>query len=62
MAVCIRGALVGITYDVTESRSLVKGIIDRDCKVAGLIESNRDQGTVSGTFPLTARTTAACTI
>ena len=52
MAVCIRGALVGITYDVTESRSLVKGIIDRDCKVAGLIESNRDQGTVSGTLSI----------
>lgn len=52
MAVCIRGALVGITYDVTEDRSLVKGIIDRSCEVAGLIESNRDQGTVSGTLSI----------
>ncbi len=52
MVVCIRGALVGITYDVTENRSLVKGIIDRECEVAGLIESNRDQGTVSGTLSI----------
>lgn len=52
MAVCIRGALVGITYDVTENRALVKGIIDRNCEVAGLIESNRDQGTVSGTLSI----------
>ncbi|MGI6695876.1 MAG: rod shape-determining protein MreC [Christensenellales bacterium] len=52
MAVCIPGAMVGITYDVTESRSLVKGIIDRDCQVAGIIESNRDEGTVSGTLSI----------
>lgn len=52
MAVCIPGALVGITYDVTENRSLVKGIIDRDCQVAGIIESNRDEGTVSGTLSI----------
>ena len=52
MAVCVRGALVGITYDVKENRSLVKAIIDRDCAVAGLIESNRDEGTVSGTLQI----------
>jgi len=57
MAVCIRGALVGITYDVTEDRSLVKGIIDRSCEVAGLIESNRDQGTVSGTLSIDGKNT-----
>lgn len=52
MAVVVPGALIGYTYDVTKDRALVKGIVDKSCSIAGLIESNRDQGTVSGTLSI----------
>lgn len=52
MAVVYPGGLVGITYDVLENSAKVRGIIDTGCAVAGLIESNRDQGTVSGTLAI----------
>lgn len=50
MAVVYPGALVGITYDVMASSCKVKGIIDTNCSIPALIESNRDQGTVRGTL------------
>lgn len=52
MAVVVPGALVGITYDTLESSTKVKGIIDTDCSVAAVIQSNRDPGTVSGTLAI----------
>lgn len=55
MAVVVPGALVGYTYDVQANRSLVKCIIDTDCSISGLIESSRDQGTVSGTLALNGK-------
>ncbi len=50
MAVTMDGALVGYTYDVTASKSLVRTIIDSEASIAGLISSTRDQGTVRGTL------------
>ena len=50
MAVIDAGGLVGYTYNVKETTCSVKTIIDSDCKVAALLESTRDQGTVSGTM------------
>ena len=52
MAVVIPGALVGITFDTLESTTKVRGIIDTNCSVAAVIESNRDPGTVSGTMAI----------
>ena len=52
MAVVVPGALVGITYDTKENSTLVKAIIDSDCSIAAIIESNRDPGTVSGTLAI----------
>lgn len=50
MAVTMDGALVGYTYDVTATKSLVRTIIDSEASIAGLISSTRDQGTVRGTL------------
>ncbi len=50
MAVTMDGALVGYTYNVTASKSLVRTIIDSEASIAGLISSTRDQGTVRGTL------------
>ncbi len=50
MAVTMDGALVGYTYDVTSTKSLVRTIIDSEASIAGLISSTRDQGTVRGTL------------
>lgn len=52
MAVVVPGSLVGITYDTMPDSTKVKGIIDTECAVAALIESNRDPGTVSGTLAI----------
>lgn len=52
MAVVVPGALVGITYDTQTNSTKVRGIIDTQCAVAALIESNRDPGTVSGTLAI----------
>ena len=52
MAVVVPGALVGITFDTLESTTKVRGIIDTNCSVAAVIESNRDPGTVSGTLAI----------
>ncbi len=52
MAVVVPGALVGITYDTKLDSTLVKGIIDTDCSIPAVIESNRDPGTVSGTLAI----------
>ena len=52
MAVVVPGALVGITFDTLETTTKVRGIIDTNCAVAAIIESNRDPGTVSGTLSI----------
>ena len=52
MAVVYPGALVGIIYDVDLNSCKVKAIIDTDCSIPALIESNRDQGTVRGTLAI----------
>lgn len=52
MAVVVPGALVGITFDTLDNTTKVRGIIDTNCSVAALIESNRDPGTVSGTLAI----------
>lgn len=50
MAVTQDGALVGYTYNVKESSSSVRSVIDSDASIAALISSTRDQGTVRGTL------------
>ena len=50
MAVVVPGALVGYTYNVTATKSQVKAIIDSEASIAALIESTRDQGSISGTL------------
>ena len=50
MAVTMDGALIGYTYDVSATKSLVRTIIDSEASIAGLISSTRDQGTVRGTL------------
>lgn len=52
MAVVVPGALVGITFDTLPNTTKVRAIIDTNCAVAALIESNRDPGTVSGTLAI----------
>ncbi len=52
MAVVVPGSLVGITFDTLPNSTKVRGIIDSDCYVEALIESNRDPGTVSGTLAI----------
>lgn len=55
LAVVVPGALIGYTFDVRENTCSVKGIIDADCSIAGLIESSRDQGTVQGTLSVNGK-------
>ena len=50
MAVTMDGALVGYTYNVTETKSDVRTIIDSEASIAGLISTSRNQGTVRGTL------------
>lgn len=50
MAVTMDGALVGYTYNVQETSSTVRTIIDSEASIAGLISSSRDQGTIRGTL------------
>ncbi len=50
MAVTMEGALVGYTYNVTDTKSSVRTIIDSEASIAALISSTRDQGTVRGTL------------
>lgn len=50
MAVTISGALIGYTEEVDEATSTVRGIIDSEASIAGLIQSSRDQGTITGTL------------
>lgn len=50
MAVTMDGALIGYTYNVTKTKSLVRTIIDSEASIAGLVSSSRDQGTVRGTL------------
>ena len=52
MAVTMDGALIGYTYNVTETKSLVRTIIDGEASIAGLVSSSRDQGTVRGTLSI----------
>lgn len=52
MAVVVPGSLVGVTFDTLPDSTKVRGIIDSDCYVEALIESNRDPGTVSGTLAI----------
>lgn len=58
MAVTISGALVGYTETVYDTTSTVRTIIDSDASIAGLIQSSRDQGIVSGTLGIDG--TALC--
>ena len=50
MAVVAQGGLVGVTYNVEETKCQVRCVIDSDCTVAALIQSSRDQGSVKGTL------------
>ena len=50
MAVVAQGGLVGVTYNVSETKCEVRCIIDSDCTVAALVQSSRDQGSVKGTL------------
>ena len=50
MAVVHGGGLVGVTYNVRASECQVRCIINSDCTVAALVQSNRDQGSVKGTL------------
>ena len=50
MAVTMEGALVGYTYNTTETKANVRTIIDSEASIAALISSTRDQGTVRGTL------------
>ena len=50
MAVTISGALVGYTENVRETSCTVRCIIDSEASIAALIQSSRDQGTVTGTL------------
>ena len=50
MAVTISGALVGFTETVYDTSCTVRTIIDSDASIAGMIQSSRDQGIVSGTL------------
>ena len=50
MAVTISGALVGFTETVYGTSCTVRTIIDSDASIAGMIQSSRDQGIVSGTL------------
>ena len=50
MAVVYSGALVGFTFDVKDNTSSVRGIVDSKARISTLIESNRDQGYVTGTL------------
>lgn len=50
MAVTMNGALIGYTYSVTATKSIVRTIIDSEASIAGLVQSTRDQGTVRGTL------------
>jgi len=50
MAVTVGGAMVGYTFDTTETKSQVKALIDSDASIPSLIESTRDQGNIRGTL------------
>lgn len=50
MAVTMSGGLVGFVETVSENSSTVRTIIDSSASIAALIQSSRDQGTVSGTL------------
>ena len=50
MAVVHNGGLVGVTYNVRPNECQVRCIINSDCTVAALVQSNRDQGSVKGTL------------
>lgn len=50
MAVTMDGALVGYTYSVTATKSIVRTIIDSEASIAALVQNSRDQGTVRGTL------------
>lgn len=58
MAVVVPGALIGITFDTLDDSTKVRGIIDTNCSVAAIIESNRDPGTVSGTLAIDGKKNA----
>lgn len=58
MAVTISGALVGYTETVYDTTSTVRTIIDSDASIAGMIQSSRDQGIISGTLGIDG--TALC--
>ena len=58
MAVTIGGALVGYTEEVYANSATVRTIIDSGASIAGLIQSSRDQGIISGTLGIDG--TAMC--
>lgn len=50
MAVINSDGLIGYTYNTSANTAMVRGIIDSEASIAALIESSRDQGTISGTY------------
>ncbi|MDD2648587.1 MAG: rod shape-determining protein MreC [Eubacteriales bacterium] len=50
MAVINSSGLIGYTYNTNATSAMVRGIIDSEASIAALIESSRDQGTISGTY------------
>lgn len=58
MAVISNGGLVGYTYDTAKNTCSVRCIIDSDATVAGMLQTGRDQGSVTGTYGIDG--TAMC--
>ncbi len=58
MAVITPGALIGYTYDVEATSCKVRTIIDTQTKIAAILETSRDQGSIQGTLGLDG--TAMC--
>lgn len=50
MAVTVSGSLIGYTETVRETETEIRTIIDTEASIAGLIQSSRDQGIISGTL------------
>lgn len=58
MAVVADGGLVGYTYDVGRDSCKVRCIIDSNATVAGMLQTSRDQGSITGTLGIDG--TAMC--
>ncbi len=55
MAVTYDGYLVGYTETVSATRTTVRTVIDSDASIAAMIQTSRDQGTITGTLGIDGR-------